>query len=541
MQAELASRLLTLAENHYASFYSTTNGNMRHVILENENVCVFIVGKPKKSYSELEDRTRRRRNAAFTSFTEILQMSPHNVLDLAISTGFLGRGELRKILKDVSSNVRKRVAACGFPAPLTPLQSVAMLLSRSYTERDAEFIRRFFGKLPPVKELRDARYTLIASLPSVFTLRKGHSEWREEEKGRFSIGCNADRDILCAKMSLREALTCYLSSAHESDLWPKLPPFSMIPSSELNDTVAVQLSVDTGGGTTKLMLKVMRDGGSQSVWDVILLGEAQSMKETFDELSTVFGSVGEEVKEISSHGLSIEGRRYSFLFFFVGDFKVYYSLLGMKSAVSSYPCPWCRCPLQKMDKYLRHLTSVDISPRPPLLNFQSNSLGTVWQNPNTHNVFNLTTNLTSWESKMLLVPPPLHIKLGIVNKILESLVSIVAALQDKYDVEPGEKCEFNNHLSSALSKVGARREMYYAGTLSGSPCSNLMKNMSRFCDMFFDTKVAEYGTVSEELPTVSGFASNLVAVADMFNDSSTGERRGIGYYMAYQGKWSRSP
>lgn len=99
----------------------------------------------------------------------------------------------------------------------------------------------------------------------------------------------------------------------------------------------------------KLMSKVHRNGGGQSVWDVILIAEAYGFHEKFSDPAKLFGAIGADVRNISSDGIVLRDSRYSVTFFFVGDYKVHCAMLGMKSAVSSYPGPWCRCPLRFPD------------------------------------------------------------------------------------------------------------------------------------------------------------------------------------------------
>ncbi len=86
-------------------------------------------------------------------------MSPKNVLEFSTATSLIGKGELKEILSDSNSIARKRLLACGIPTPLSPLQSVALMLTRDYTEKDAKLIRRFFGGVPNVDQFRSTRWS----------------------------------------------------------------------------------------------------------------------------------------------------------------------------------------------------------------------------------------------------------------------------------------------------------------------------------------------------------------------------------------------
>ncbi len=139
---------------------------------------------------------------------------------------------------------------------------------------------------------------------------------------------------------------------------------------------------------------------------------------------------------------------------------------------------------------------------------------------------------------MIHVPPPLYIKLGIVNKIIESLVSAVRALSHKYDGEHEGNTVLNAHISYCLTNVGARREDYYEGKLAGPHCNNLMKNRSTFCNKFFNESISVYPPIEEALHQAGELRLRLISVADIYNDFEFSSRRGLGFYIGYQGKWS---
>lgn len=118
------------------------------------------------------------------------------------------------------------------------------------------------------------------------------------------------------------------------------------------------------------------------------------------------------------------------VFMFVGDFKVYYALLCMKAAQSMYPCPWCRTPLSKIDQHLRSLTKEELAQRPTVPDLCNISHGTNWQKAGTFNFMNLYSRSSFNPNRVFLVPPLLHIKLGLINKVVDSLDLVVQHLQE---------------------------------------------------------------------------------------------------------------
>lgn len=81
-----------------------------------------------------------------------------------------------------------------------------------------------------------------------------------------------------------------------------------------------------------------------------------------------------------------------------------------------------------MDKHLRHLTPEELSPMPLMLNYLNSDTVTEWQKLNTCKFMNLNTHCFLQSDKVLIVPSSLHIKLGLMNKIVDSLDQVVKFL-----------------------------------------------------------------------------------------------------------------
>lgn len=93
----------------------------------------------------------------------------------------------------------------------------------------------------------------------------------------------------------------------------------------------------------------VREDSGRNVADTILFAEAHGIKETFDDVRNVFGHFSGELNEQSKNEVIFQGNHYQIVIMLVGDFKVYYSLLCMKSAR-------CNTPLYMMDQRRRHLS-----------------------------------------------------------------------------------------------------------------------------------------------------------------------------------------
>lgn len=81
-----------------------------------------------------------------------------------------------------------------------------------------------------------------------------------------------------------------------------------------------------------------------------------------------------------------------------------------------------------------------------------------------------------------------------------------------------------------------RREQYYAGKMSGKPCSNIMLRMEQFCRRFFHTSSDGVICLAGEIPELSELEDGLLSLAKLWNDNFSGTC-GLGFYFSYQGYW----
>jgi len=67
-----------------------------------------------------------------------------------------------------------------------------------------------------------------------------------------------------------------------------------------------------------------------------------------------------------------------------------------------------------------------------------------------------------------------------------------------------------------------------------------MLKMDQFCAQFFYSQHENYGTLIQILPEISFLEAKLKEASGIYNDSSNGNHRGVGFYFHYQGKWDTS-
>lgn len=233
------------------------------------------------------------------------------------------------------------------------------------------FMRKNNCNIPSRDKIRKARLSFLESVPTFFILREGALSWESMQIIRFvnsvSTGCN----IECTSIRLLDAMKSYLSDCKQCSSWPFPPPLHCIDESNCSRTLVSILSIDTGTGTTKLMGRFLRFNPTQDTNDVLLIGEAQGTDESFHRLVRYFGPIYDDIEHLEHSGITIGETKYEVVLFHTSDFKLLYSVTGVSSASSRFPCLYCTAKNIHMDHSKAHLCSV----------FQISSLDMLHANP----------------------------------------------------------------------------------------------------------------------------------------------------------------
>ena len=99
-------------------------------------------------------------------------------------------------------------------------------------------------------------------------------------------------------MKLNEAIKARLLEFRSIGSWPTLRRLENILDSERDSTIVVFLSLDSGTGTVKLMMKVILEHPNQRVSDLTLIAESRGTSEAFEDLKVSFGPIQEEISEL---------------------------------------------------------------------------------------------------------------------------------------------------------------------------------------------------------------------------------------------------
>lgn len=238
-----------------------------------------------------------------------------------------------------SSKLHERMSSLGIPRPLCPFQSVDILVSGEYAERDVQFSRRYFGGLPKIKKLRTNRRSPLYSLPKPSTLNIGHLDYVWQEPGRSVPPSVEVREIPSAVLNVSEVKQIYLENTEIVNIFPHPPTLYCVSENDFVPTVIFQLSIDSGRGMKKVISRFVLENQGQSVMNILLLGEAHSTNENFHEVSHDFVTIDSQLNSMMDYGVIVNGRHYFVRCLFVGDFTLLYAILGIVSTAGRLPCP----------------------------------------------------------------------------------------------------------------------------------------------------------------------------------------------------------
>ena len=206
----------------------------------------------------------------------------------------------------------KRLNSIGIPRPLSTEQSAALLLIKEFTEKNAQFIRKYFGGLATVKSIRQARSPLLSTVPEVLALRNGHSTWEKLDITHKLCVSQLIRDLQCARFDMHTFFKNYLTNVSNIGISTRTPSLPIIPLIDPHNTIIFELSIDTGGGTTKPLGRFIDERHGQNIGQTTLLSEAHNITETFNDLYRAFGVVFDQLRSIMQTGIDINGKHYNF-------------------------------------------------------------------------------------------------------------------------------------------------------------------------------------------------------------------------------------
>lgn len=131
-----------------------------------------------------------------------------------------------------------------------------------------------------------------------------------------------------------------------------------------------------------------------------------------------------------------------------------------------------------------------------------------WQKADTYNIFRYHQF-----PNCNVVPPPLHIRLCIVDKLVE-IFNRAAHVQDRKlfwtnNSSNQSRGPWTELCASCSVKEGIRSEKYYSGKLSGVPCNKFMKQINAWCDQCFGTDILMYGTSLSMIPSLNDIEKGL--------------------------------
>lgn len=143
-----------------------------------------------------------------------------------------------------------------------------------------------------------------------------------------------------------------------------------------------------------------------------------------------------------------------------------------------------------MDNHHRNLEDDDTETRPSVMDKREHANNS-WHRKSTFNFHSLAPEPFEVWNKVLVVPP-LHIKIGVVNKIIDTLDLVVHELENVHDIDNSESSAFRSQLSKSFSKWEDAGHAIFRIFIC-AVCTSLMLNMETSCEFFFRTPVDNFG------------------------------------------------
>jgi len=488
--------------------------------LQSYEYHILLVPKTKKSFSEYGERQKRRRKALLRSVASLMNMEKRDA-----SLSFATIPEIKSFVSTPQ---------------LSTEEILSILTTRKYTERDLLLLRNYNINIPPIYKLRQARWSQLEGTPPIQLLEYHNPSWRTMPAGRVQIKSQTGRNIEAVRFNVSQFITTRLKQYIELDENMKFLGLKCIPIQKRHNTVPCLFSLDSGTGSVKFMGKILFEDCSQKLEEVMLLGQACGSDESFQSIERCFGEIAKEISTLVKDGINIGPKKFKFFPIYVADFKVYYSLTGNLGQNSTYPCPWCGIKGMHLDcdksDILQKYNALDMGmlpTRPDIMDLKNaeNDNGK-YQRKGTYNLFSLTSGLGS-----NMIPPPLHIKLGIVNKFIEVLDEVTVVWQKKkfWVKQKNQLSPIATHLINSLKHVRTRRENYHSGDLPGACCTNFMSKMPEFCHHYFGTSLPDGSLIEDSIPNIMNLKHGLLRIALIYNGNE--EQNGINYYLGSSMKW----
>lgn len=123
---------------------------------------------------------------------------------------------------------------------------------RDFTERDSDFILRFFDGLLSVFELGKVLWSLLNSFPLMWTQEGNSTNWKAQSRGRFRLNCVDSRPRQTAGIEQKSALLYYLESTNNLESWTETPQFSFLNECQRENVLSAHKLIDSGKGTQSL-------------------------------------------------------------------------------------------------------------------------------------------------------------------------------------------------------------------------------------------------------------------------------------------------
>ncbi len=91
------------------------------------------------------------------------------------------------------------------------------------------------------------------------------------------------------------------------------------------------------------MAQFIHDEYPSQATEIIQVIQCEGSDKSFLTLANIFRTTGNELNLLKQNGLTVSEKNYNVQFYFIGDFNVLHSILGIGGSNSAHICPWFLC------------------------------------------------------------------------------------------------------------------------------------------------------------------------------------------------------
>ena len=155
-------------------------------------------------------------------------------------------------------------------------------------------------------------------MPQIYDLNSEAGIWEAICNQRPVLSARETQKMDSVRFSLKDCVIARLQEFRMTDSWPypPSPDLNSVGNEDICNTEDILLSVDSGTGILKLILRFLTKTPSHSTNEVTLITEARGTSESLEDTQRHFGPICSEIEMIRLNGIQLGDRSVRIDYFF---------------------------------------------------------------------------------------------------------------------------------------------------------------------------------------------------------------------------------